>query len=267
MHIAAIAEQPMNRIHLIEIEDMSWCPRSLRDAITDCIQFGLNLLNFYGPIFRQLKEAVFQSNDDGILDLGSGAGGPWLSLWRMSQKDESNLRIALSDKYPNLAAFNRLKRISASGIGFHTVSLDNLQIPPELDGFRTFFGAFHHFRPDEARAILQDAVDSGHGIGIFEITGRHPLSFLLMLGLPLTAFLCSPFIRPFRLSRLFWTYLMPAAPAIGFFDGIISCLRTYSPKEMTALVASLTPNRYNWIISKKRTLLFAPITYLIGIPK
>jgi hypothetical protein len=267
MHIAAFAERVMSRIHFFEIEDKSWCPKSLRDGITDCIQFGLNLFNFYGPIYPQLKAAVFMSKNGGILDLGSGAGGPWPSLWKMLKKDEFALAILLSDKFPNIAAFEHLKTLTGGGISFYPESVDTLQIPPELNGFRTFFGAFHHFRPDEAKAILQSAVDSGSGIGLFEITGRNPMSLLLMAGLPMTAFLCSPFIKPFRISRLFWTYLVPALPVIGFFDGITSCLRTYSQKEMTALVDGLKPNRYHWIIGKKRTLLLAPISYLIGIPE
>ncbi len=49
-----------------------------------------------------------------------------------------------------------------------------MKVPRELKGFRTMFTSFHHFPPEEARAILQNAVDAGEGIGIFEITRRAP---------------------------------------------------------------------------------------------
>ena len=29
----------MKRLHLFEIEDQDWCPRSVRDAVTDYLQF------------------------------------------------------------------------------------------------------------------------------------------------------------------------------------------------------------------------------------
>jgi len=45
-----------------------------------------------------------------------------------------------------------------------------MNVPAELKGLRTMFTSFHHFLPEEARAVLQNAVDAGEGIGIFEIT-------------------------------------------------------------------------------------------------
>jgi hypothetical protein len=39
-------------------------------------------------------------------------------------------------------------------------------------------------------------------------------------------FACTPWIRPFRWSRLLWTYVVPIIPAVLLFDGIVSCLRT-----------------------------------------
>ena len=52
---------------------------------------------------------------------------------------------------------------------------------------------------------------------------------------PIVVLLLTPAIRPFRWSRLFWTYVIPAVPALVLFDGIVSCLRIYSPEELRAL--------------------------------
>jgi hypothetical protein len=258
----------LRRIHLFEIQDQPWCPRSLRDAITDSIQFGLVLFNFYGPIFTCLRQAVLASKSRRILDLNSGGGGPWPKLWRVFEKSDLPIEISLSDKYPNLASFKRISIDSGGQVSFHQEPIDTLILPPNLNGFRTIFSAFHHFRPQEARGILQNAVDSGQGIGLFEMTSRHPLSFLLVVGMPFFTLLYSPFIRPFRLSRLFWTYIIPAAPIVGFLDGIVSCLRTYSCDELRELTESLSTNDYNWAIEKETTpIIGAPITFLIGYPK
>jgi hypothetical protein len=93
------------------------------------------------------------------------------------------------------------------------------------------------------------------------------MSILLVAAMPIFTLLACPFIRPFRISRLFWTYIIPAAPIIGFLDGIVSCFRTYSIEEMRELVNKLSPNEYEWNIAKKNALLGAPILFLIGIPK
>jgi hypothetical protein len=87
-----------------------------------------------------------------------------------------------------------------------------------------------------------------------------------MLIVPLIVLLVTPAIRPVRLSRLLFTYLLPAIPLIGLFDGVVSCLRTYSPEEMRRLVKPFL--HYDWDIGQIPVRgLSAPITYTIGTPK
>src|SRR5262245_9719783 len=40
----------MRRMHLIEIHEQPWCPASLRDALTDYLQFAIESGNPYGAI-------------------------------------------------------------------------------------------------------------------------------------------------------------------------------------------------------------------------
>jgi hypothetical protein len=129
------------------------------------------------------------------------------------------------------------------------------------------FSAFHHFRPEQACAVLADAVRKRQGIGIFEATQRRPLALLLTLLAPLGVLVLTPFVRPFRWSRLFWTYLLPVSPLVTLFDGLVSCLRTYSVQDLRDLTASLGSNDYHWDIGtvKSKTTPI-PITYLLGVP-
>jgi hypothetical protein len=138
-----------------------------------------------------------------------------------------------------------------------------MKVPSELKGFRTMFTSFHHFSPEEARAILQNAVDAGEGIGIFEITRRAPLTLGLMFAWALMPFVYTPWIRPFRWSRLLWTYLVPIIPLVFLFDGVVSCLRTYRPQELREIVDKLTAGEYQWEIGEHSSGR-VPITYLIG---
>ena len=104
-------------------------------------------------------------------------------------------------------------------------------------------------------------------IGIFEATERSVLALLLMLLAPLALLVVTPWIRPFRWSRLFWTYLVPAVPMVTLFDGLVSCLRTYSVQELRDLIAGLDKNDYSWEVGTVRSgRSLTPITYLIGVP-
>ena len=139
-------------------------------------------------------------------------------------------------------------------------------MPAELEGFRTIFTAFHHFPPAEARAILADAVQRGQGIGVFEIARRAPLEIAVVAFTWLGTLVSVPFMRPWRWSRLVWTYLPPVLPIVGTFDGVVSCLRTYSKAELKELVRGL--DTYTWEIGDFRGR-WSPLrgTYLIGVTR
>ncbi len=179
----------MRRMQLIEIHDQPWFPRFLRDQVTDALQIILHLGNFYQPIVAPLRRALEISGAHQILDLCSGAGGPWLWLYKSLYKDfdlqdSPMVSVCLTDKYPNAPAFARAQTASGDKIHFHAAPVDVNEVPPDLDGFRTLFASFHHFPSREAQAILQDAVNRQQGIGIFEVPGRHFLTILLTFLVP-----------------------------------------------------------------------------------
>jgi len=265
----------MRRIQFIEIHEQAWFPSTLRDRVTDALQFGFNLLKVYAPTVPLLAGALEATAArpgearDGcsVVDLCSGAGGPWLDLARRLGTRAPGLRILLTDKYPNLAAFGNAAAAGEDRLRFYPGSVDAKNVPVKLKGLRTLFTSFHHFAPEEAQAILQNAVDAGEGIGIFEVSRRAQVTIALVLPLVLVMWLGTPWIRPFRWSRLLWTYLVPVVPLVLWFDGVVSCLRTYCPEELRALAGALKASGYRWETGEHRSgFAGAPITYLIGYP-
>lgn len=94
----------------------------------------------------------------------------------------------------------------------------------ELAGVRTLFNCFHHFPPKVAAAILSDAVLKRRPIAIFEGVSHRAIG-LAAIPLQLPALLLfTPFVSPFRWSRIVLTYLLPAIPFIVVFDGTMSML-------------------------------------------
>jgi hypothetical protein len=237
----------MGRVHLVEIHDLPWCPQSLRDALTDFLKFALNLPRTYEPAGPMIRAAVARTGARRIIDLCSGAGGPWTQLAPVV-----GVPVLLTDLYPHGS--------------LHPEPVDARAVPASLDGFRTLFTSFHHFRPAEARAILEDAVNRRQGIAVFEAARRRPFDILLVIFTWLGVLLAAPFIRPFRWSRLVWTYLPPILPLVGTFDAVVSCLRWYSPAELRELVRGL--DGYDWDIGATRGPI-SPlhVTYLIGMPR
>jgi hypothetical protein len=257
----------MNRVNALEIHEQPWLPRTIRDGITDTLQFVLKFGGVYQPIVSRLAKALSSAGDRKLIDLCSGGGGPWTWLHRdLARQQGGRLAIQLTDKFPNIAAFERAEQKSRGEISYCAESIDATRIPPRLDGFRTMFTSFHHFPPTEAIAIIQSAVDSRQGIGIFEAPARTPLSIGLTFLVPLMALLSVPFVRPFRLSLVLWTYLLPVIPFVLWFDGLVSCLRAYSPTELSAMISDLRTNDYTWEIGEE-TGWIAPVTYMLGYPR
>ncbi len=258
----------MRRIHFIEIHEQPWVPESARDATTDTLQFIFNLARLYAPIVPRLHKALSRAGTNRVLDLCSGGGGPWLWMQRAIESNEHfPVDVCLTDKYPNRSAFERLRSMSGGKITYVPEPVDVMKIPIELRGFRTIFTSYHHFRPMEARAILQQAVDERQGIAVFEVPHRKFLTMFLTLLVPLAALVVVPFVRPFRWSRLVWTYLIPFVPFVLLFDGIVSCLRAYSLPELSELTKGLSASGYEWEIGEESAgPLRLPVTYLIGCP-
>jgi hypothetical protein len=260
----------MRRVQLIEIHEQPWFPAFLRDQVTDDLQVLLSIGKPYGDILPQLREGIECSGADGVLDLCSGAGGPWPWLADALDRSGLHIRVELSDKYPNANARGRVRTNSAS-LRYRDESVDATRVPCGLAGFRTLFTSFHHFRPQEAREILREAVANRRGIGVFEIPGRRPLTLLLLPLVLIADIVIVPFLRPRPLARaawrLLWRWLVPIVPLALFFDGIISCLRAYSPGELRELTSGLADSGYRWNIGcEKRDFLRLPITFLVGYP-
>ncbi|MEM9647276.1 MAG: hypothetical protein AAF969_02275, partial [Bacteroidota bacterium] len=101
----------------------------------------------------------------------------------------------------------------------------------------------------------------------FEAQERSVPSILAMLFSPISVLFTTPFIQPFSLGRIIFTYLIPIVPLFVLWDGVVSSLRTYSVKEMQDLVANLDKSEsYDWEIQRIKS---GPgvILYLLGIPK
>ena len=252
----------------IEFHDQPWFPRSFRDGVTDALQFITNLGGVYDPIVPRLNSALESAGTHRIVDLCSGAGGPWLRIQPiLEQQNHQPVEVYLTDKYPNVVTLKEVRRASHGKINYSADPIDAASLPPHLKGFRTIFSSYHHFDSQQAAAILLNAVNNGQGVGIFEAARRHPLTIILVAAMPLMSLLVSPFIRPFRFSRLFWTYILPVIPFVLFYDGVVSCLRAYSTSTLLRLTRNLPAQNYQWQIGEEnRALHVLPITYLVGFP-
>lgn len=258
----------MPRRHVFEVHEQDWCPDILRLGTTNVLQIIANVLPTYNHIAPQIKDALQHTAQPQVVDLCSGAGGPWLKVSEaLHELDTALSHVTLTDEYPNPEGFRLDEDNTFYTFVYEKDPIDAMDVPSRMQGLRTIFAAFHHFKPDEAKAILHDAVRKGEPIAIYEITERHPMTmFFIALAGPLFVFFGLPFVRPFRPAYLLWA---PILAITLTFDGLMSCLRTYSVEELHELVNDPELQAYDWQIGREQPRLTSPlpVIYLVGTPK
>lgn len=257
----------MGRIHAFEFEDLSWFPANLRNYGTDFLQFFANKFDMYRTVIPMLKKGIAHAGNNAMVDIASGGGGGLIRIASHLKNENPSLKIILSDFYPNIEAFERTRAEAPETFEFIKEPVDAMHVPSSLKGLRTQFLSFHHFKPEQAKAILQNAIDNQQPIAIFEGQQRDVKSMIAMLLSPLNVLLATPFIRPFKFDRILFTYVIPILPLFILWDGVISVLRTYTVGELNTMISQLNKHdQFHWEvgIAKGRPV---SIGYLLGIPK
>ena len=233
----------------------------------------MDVLRFYSVAFRPfdrvvplLRDALEHTGERTLIDLGSGGGGPVEPVRAQLERSMGvPVTAVLTDLSPHQTAFARAAARSGGRISFRAGSVRADHVPRGLAGFRTLFNCFHHFDPGTAGNVLADAIQQRQGIGIFEIVERTWIWWAAMLLFPLFVWLVTPLLRPFRPSRLLWTYLLPVIPLSFMIDGLLSCLRSYSLSELRDL-AEHAGGPYVWECGQVPSFGGTRVTYLIGRP-
>lgn len=255
----------MRRLQLFEVLDQTWCPQSVRHGATDYLEAITSRADIYRPIQAEIFRAIDSCGAARVVDLCSGGGGPWLSpRWRSALAQRAKLTVVLTDKFPNEALSARLA--ADPQVKYVNFSVDAASVPEDLKGFRTIFASFHHFPDTAARDVLGDAVRSGDGFAMAEVTSRTFRAFAIVMLMPLLVWILTPRMRPLGWSKLLLTYLIPLIPLVVWWDGIVSCFRTRTPQELLALTTGFP--QYEWMAGYAygRGTWLAPV-YLIAKPK
>jgi hypothetical protein len=176
----------------------------------------------------------------------------------------------MTDLFPNKDAIERWKQSNNGRVQYREQPTDIFQLPEELTGICTMFTALHHFKPKTVRRLMQKYAEKGRVLAAFEITERNfKTIFKIMLFNIISGFLVTPVVGKLTFKRAFWTYILPVAPFFYAWDGVISCLRTYTPDDLKKLSDGLDDG-YSWNMGELTgSNEFGPftITYLLGMPE
>ncbi len=255
----------MKRKQHFEIIDLPQTPEFIRDAITNFLYLIQKILMFKKIITPRMIEVFKKTGQTEIYDLCSGGGGAMpMVLDDLRKNYSSDIRLCMTDLFPNLKAAEHFNAIE--NIRYLVDSVDATNVPESFQGVRTMLLGFHHMPEYLAQGILEDAFNKRQPIAIFEITNNTLPAWLGMIFLPIAAFLLMPFTKP-DWKQLLFTYVIPVIPLVFWWDGTVSCLRTYSKAEMAAMTKHLAAADYQWDIGYVwHPMLPYRVPYLVGCP-
>jgi len=256
------------RFHLFEFEDQSWFPEFIRSGGTDYLRYMLVATDLYKPCIILLNDVLKQTGKAKIVDLCSGGGGYIEQVYHELKKiTRGYVSLTLTDKFPNIEAYKHLQNKTNDEITFDIRSVDAASVPADLEGIRTMFSAIHHFKPGQVRSVLKDAVEKNEPIAIFDGGDKSIFAIIgILIVHPIVFLLFTPFFKPFKISRLFFTYIIPLIPLYTIWDGCVSIMRLYKPKELLNIANDVSPAAYNWVAGKTKSKFGLHASYLIGIP-
>ena len=237
----------------------------MRRIATDYLHTVAAVFKAFDPIEPLLAGALATTESRQIVDLCSGGTGPVIDLAEQVQARLGYApRVVLTDLYPNRAAFASATERANVPVVAEAEPVDARAVPARLAGVRTLFNAFHHFKPADASQILKDAASARTPILIVEGTERSPAAIIgMLLFVPLLVLLLTPWVRPFSVARLLLTYVIPIAAPLILFDGIVSCLRSYTVEELRDMCRGLETDSYRFHIGVKQSR-GQRLTYLVG---
>lgn len=260
-------------MQLVELEDLDWIPRVVRDGGTDLLDLTFDRMGFYEAASSRLWALVDELGATRVVDLCSGGGGGAMSMRRIARASGRELEFLLTDRFPNEGGRTRVEALGDPRTRYLAASCDAMAGGGEVAGVRTMFSALHHFRPHDVSAILAGIIARGEPLAFFDVAAspalrRLPLALaplpmaMNLLALFTASLALTPFAKPRGLTRYALTYALPVIPTLVAWDGTVSALRAYTPDELRD-IARATPGaeKYTWDVGVAGRAL-----YVIGRP-
>ncbi|MGB0886903.1 MAG: hypothetical protein ACPGSL_02165 [Vicingaceae bacterium] len=225
----------MKRKEIKQITNLNWFPFFLKKLITEFLSWFVLKVNASKPFIPVITKILTTTKTKKIINVEFNNGAGIETVTPFLEKDIEVLSI-------NYNNFNTNK-----------------------NGLYLFVNCFHQFSPDKAKRNLKRICESGNPIVIVEGNNDSLWQIVGMtIFVPLSVLLSAPFVKPFRISRILFTYIIPILPIVIMIDGCIALLKLYNPADLTEITSSLQNYNYKWKSGKSDNGRGGKIMFLTG---
>lgn len=226
----------MKRKQVPQITNAKWFPTFLTRCVHEFMTWFVHKVKAAKPFIPVIEEGLHYSDRVVVIEKEGGAG------------------------------FETLEVFLDEGLEKNHVDSDTFEANEE--GLYVSINSFHQFDEDQARSILEKVASKRRPIAILEGNNDSLWQvFGMTVIVPLTVLLTAPFVKPFRIERLIFTYLIPILPLVIFIDGFLALFKLYAPQDLDELTASIEQEKYAWRSGKLDNERGGKIIYLLGYPE
>jgi len=199
-----------------ELEDLPWFPAIFRNYQTEHIGTLAVLLSVPDVFLAYLRRSA--PREGPLVDLCSGSGELAATLFRRAGQFTG---LTLTDLYPHWG-FSAPERVIYDPRPLNVLALD-----PVPGTCYTMFNAFHHFTAGEQEGLVRKCRKAGVEAFFVELLEPTMLCMVkVLVASTIGVLLLAPFVKPFSLGRLFFTYVLPVNVLTITWDGVVSVLRS-----------------------------------------
>jgi hypothetical protein len=128
---------------------------------------------------------------------------------------------------------------SSAQVEYRNKAVDALQDRLPEGQLYTMFNAFHHFSLTEKLKIGHNVFNHQSKLMVFEPLQPNPIVFIkVLLATTVGLLLAAPFIKPFSVMRLLFTYIIPVGIFVTCWDGLVSVMKALSHRDLKKFKAA-----------------------------
>mgnify|MGYP005992915527 CR=1 FL=1 len=225
----------MRRKQIRQIINLKWFPTHLKTLIAEFLSWFVLKVNASKPFIPVINDILTREKLTRIINI------------------EFNVGAGVETVTPFLG-----KEIKVQSI-YHEKFNTN------KNGLYLYVNCFHQLSYEQAKSSLKKICESGNPIAIVEGNNDSLWQIVGMtIFVPITVLLSAPFVKPFRVSRLLFTYIIPLLLIVIMIDGCVALLKLYNPSDLAKITSDLQIKNYEWKTGKEDNGRGGKIIYLIG---
>ena len=227
----------MKRKQIFQFSNQKWYPSFLKRDMYEFMSWFVVKVNAAKPFLPFLEEVIGHTQTKAIINIDSKIGAGIETVLPLLPEGAKVINIELE----KFSTHNR--------------------------GTYTFINSFHQLDEKKATYYLTQIADSGNSIAVLEGNNDSLWQVVGMtIFVPLSVILSAPFVQPFRITRLIFTYLIPILPLITMLDGFLALFKLYNPNDLNELISTIPVKNYVWKSGKADNGRGGKIIYLMGYP-